>query len=427
MIFDYVSVKFTNEGLSYNFPEMYRVKQLFNKAKIDNIDTYFKREFTKIDKMNLKGKKIAVTVGSRGIHNIVDITLNIVNELKKRGAEPFIVPAMGSHGGADADAQKKILESYSITSQSIGVPILSSMDVVEIGKLKNGTNVYCDKIAFETDGIVVVNKIKPHTDFKGDYESGILKMMAIGLGKHKGATSLHSLGFEGFGDILYEVGNIFLQTGKIIFAVGIVQNAYEDTMIAEIVIPENIMQREKELLIIAKKETAQLFLPEIDVLIVDEIGKNISGEGIDPNVTGRPGSGLKEGFVAPSIQRIVILNVDEISHGNGNGIGLADITTLSCVRQLDLVAMYTNAVTANVVDPIKIPLVFKDDKEAIAVAVKMCNRTTMEKAKIVRIKNTANLSEILVSVNCLPDLTNNSNVKVEEKVLSLKFNNGKLI
>lgn len=391
-------------GLNYDFPPLVKLEQRFPREREGSIKLAIQRETQKISGEDLSGKKIAITAGSRGIVGIVEILNHLGSQLKALGAKPFVVPAMGSHGGATAAGQVDVLESYGITEDSIGMPIRSSMDSVEVGQLEDGTSLYCDRLACEADGIVLCNKIKPHADFKGDYESGLIKMLAIGLGKHKGATVMHRQGFERFDQILPIAGKLLLEKLPIVFGVAILENAYHDLMAIEIIRPENILSREKDLLVAAKQNIARLLLPEIDLLIIDEIGKNISGEGMDPNVTGRPGSGLLAGFDAPKIQKIVVLDITEESHGNGVGIGMADITTLQCVNKIDFNAMYTNAATATILDPAKIPLIMNNDRDALALALRLCNRVTYQTARVVRIKNTLELDYVWVSEACLPSI-----------------------
>lgn len=418
-----------NEPLSYDFPEMIKIRQKYSAEKIRDVERHLRENLRNMDLEPLRGKRIAITAGSRGITDIVPVLRVIVQELKKVGARPFVVPAMGSHGGATAAGQIEVLKSYHITEEVLSVPIVSSMRVVRIGTLRNGTPVYCDREAFQAEGIVVVNKIKPHSDFKGDHESGIVKMLGIGLGKHEGATALHSLGFRNFSDVLRETAEQFIATGKILFGVGIVQNAYEETMITEVIPAENIIERDRALQKIATREIARLLVPKIDVLIVDEIGKNISGEGMDPNVTGRPGSGLREGFLAPGIQLIIVLGIDPLSHGNGNGIGLADLTTVNCIRQIDLGVMYTNSITARVIDPVRLPLIANNAKEALATAIKMCvGVSSPQDARIVRIKNTNELDTIYISKACLDDIERNGKISVLQRNGYLNFDEtGELI
>ncbi|MDF2531157.1 MAG: hypothetical protein K0Q65_738 [Clostridia bacterium] len=398
MIFDQVNV--TVEGGLYGvvLPRMLKVKQRFKSNMIGDIELEIIKEIrSKVDMAALQGKRIAITAGSRGIKHIDKITLCVIKELKKAGAQPFIVPAMGSHGGATAEGQKNFLKNYDITEESMGIEIISSMETIQIDTLEDGVPVYCDKNAYESDGIVLINKIKPHADFKGDYESGLVKMMAIGLGKHKGATYLHKKGFDTFAELLPRVGVSFVKNAPVLFGLALVENAYDNPMMVEVIKSEDILSREKELLRVAKDNIAKIKFEDIDVLIIDEIGKNISGEGMDPNVTGRPGSYLNEGFEAPGIQKIVVLDVTEQSHGNGAGIGMCDISTIGCVQKINLGVMYTNSVTATILGPAKLPVMMNNDREAIAIALITCNRIDFNNPRIVRIKNTLELDEIEIS------------------------------
>ena len=270
------------------------------------------------------------------------------------------------------------------------------MDVIEVARLSDGTPLFTDRHAFEADAIVAMNKIKPHADFKAQYESGLVKMLSIGLAKHKGAVVLHNHGFARFQDVLPAAAEALLERLPVLFGVAILENAFDELMHLEVIPANRIMAREKELLKTAKKSIGRLLFPEIDVLIVDEIGKNISGEGMDPNATGRPGSGLP-GFAAPAIQKIVALDITPQSNGNGVGIGSVDITTGRCVEKLDLGAMYTNAVAATILGPAKLPVVLNTDRDAIAVALKTCNLVTPQTAKNVRIKNTLVINRVWVS------------------------------
>ena len=396
-------------GMEYPFPPLIPIDQSFSRNRIDEISNTIASEMKKIPMDSINGKSIAITVGSRGITGIVNIIGALVQELKARGGEPFIVPAMGSHGGATAEGQIKILASYGITEGSIGAPIRSSMEVVEAGQLEDGTALYTDRLAFEADAIVIANKIKPHADFKGSYESGLVKMLSIGLAKHKGAVAIHRHGFDQFHDVLPRAAEVLLARLPILFGLAILENAFDELMSLEIIPTEKVMSREKKLLEISKQSIGRLLFPKIDLLIIDEIGKNISGEGMDPNVTGRPGSGLP-GFNAPKIQKIVVLDITSQSHGNGVGIGLAYISTRSCIEKIDLGAVYTNAITATILDPAKLPIILNSDRDAVSVALKTCNRITPETARVVRIKNTLELHRIWVSPAMLDEVDNNENI-----------------
>ncbi len=388
-------------GMDYPFPPLIPVDQHFERKRLEDIDAAVTGQLRQIPDADIAGKSIAITVGSRGIMGLVEITRALVAGLRAKGAEPFIVPSMGSHGGATAEGQVAVLKGYGITEESTGAEIRSSMEVVQIDALDDGTPLYIDRIASEADGIVIANKVKPHADFKAGYESGLVKMLCIGLGKHKGAVALHNHGFARFHDILPKAGAKLLARLPVIFGLAILENAFDDLMEIEIIPRDRILEREKELLEIAKASIGRLNFTDIDVLIVDEIGKNISGEGMDPNVTGRPGSGLP-GFDAPNIQKIVALDVTPQSHGNGVGIGSADLSTRQCVEKIDLGAVYTNAITATILNPAKLPMVLNSDHDAMVVALKTCNLTTPETARIVRIKNTLEIHRIWVSPALLP-------------------------
>ncbi len=382
-------------GLDYHFPKMALVRQDIKRSRLENVESTLSKEFNRVIDYDLKGRRIAIGVGSRGIARQIDVLSSTIKILKEKGATPFIVPSMGSHGGATAEGQTSVLESYGITPERIGVPIFSSMETVQVATLEDGTPLYCDKYAFEADRIVLCNKIKPHADFKAAYESGLVKMIVIGLSNHKGATAIHHHGFENFHTVLPATAKTLLQKLPILFGIAIMENAYDEIMDVDLVPGHQIMEREKHLLEVAKANIPRILIPNIDVLIIDEIGKNISGEGMDPNVTGRPGSKLP-GFNAPEIKRIVVLDVTRQSHGNGVGIGMADLTTTRLVKKLDLGAIYTNAITAGILDPAKIPLAMNHDQEAIAVAIRICPLTDTNSARIVRIKNTLELERVQV-------------------------------
>lgn len=414
-------------GMQYPFPPLTPVDQHFARKQLHDIDAHVATQLAKVPDRDVAGKSIAITVGSRGIAGLVEITRALVSELKAKGGHPFIVPSMGSHGGATAQGQIKVLKGYGITEQSTGAQIRSSMDVVEVAQLDDGTPLYTDRFAHSADAIVVINKIKPHADFKGRYESGLVKMLTIGLAKHKGAVALHNHGFAKFHDILPAAADKLLERLPILFGMAILENAFDDLMDVEVIPPEQIMTREKELLEIAKDNIGRLLLTDIDVLIVDEIGKNISGEGMDPNVTGRPGSGLP-GFAAPNIQKIVALDVTAQSHGNGVGIGSADITTRRCIEMLDLGAIYTNAITATILNPAKLPMILNTDHDALVVALKTCNLITPETAKVVRIKNTLEVHRISVSPALLGEVDAHAALSVAGDPKAIAFDaSGRLI
>jgi hypothetical protein len=383
-------------------PRMMPVEQRFPRDGITDPAAAVRETMGQLPKPDLAGKRIAITAGSRGIPHLVEIMAAMVGQLKEWGADPFIVPAMGSHGNATAEGQLEVLAGYGITEQSMGVPILSSMEVVETASVE-GVPLYCDKHAIEADGIVVCNKIKAHSNYKGDYESGLCKMTVIGLGKHKGAAMFHSLGFARFADIVPKAAAEQIKSLPFVFALGLVENAYDGLAVIEAMPADHMIAREKELLALSKDVMGKFLMSSIDVLIVDEVGKNISGQGMDPTVTGRASSGLP-GFVAPPISRIVIRDISEPSHGNAAGIGVADLVTLRLYNKLDLGAMYTNGITARNLEGVRIPVVVNNDRQAIEVALFTSFGVDPTTARIVRIKNTKKLQKIWMSEPYLAEI-----------------------
>lgn len=389
-------------------PRMVPVRQKFESKRIrpDEIDGIVAAQFERpeIDAKIKPGMRIAVGVGSRGIENIARIVRATVHELKKRGAVPFLVPAMGSHGGATAEGQIKVLAEYGVTEEYVGATIRSSMETVHLGDVPDGVEVHFDKTAYEkADGILVVARIKPHTDFKASIESGILKMLGIGLGKHKGASCLHKFGFDRFGTLLPAVGRFIMERVPILGGVAILEDAYHSTAAIEIVPREQLPAREEELLTEAKRLMPRFWLDEIDVLIVDQIGKNISGSGMDPNVIGRSGTNRSFGD-GPAVSRILVRGLTPETKGSAVGIGLAEFTTKRVVEQIDFAPMYTNVITAMEVSGGKLPVILENDREAVTVAIYTTSKKDYADAKVVRIRHTLAMEEILMSENLLPQI-----------------------
>jgi len=388
--------------LNYNlFPKVIKVKQKFHSYKVKDIDLVITKE---IHKKNVKekikpGMSIAVGVGSREIANLFEIVKDVIDVIKECGANPFIVPAMGSHGGATVEGQKEILASYGITEEKLGVPIKSSMEVVKIAKYKGKVPIYFDKNACMADGIIPINRIKIHAAWHGEVESGLLKMLVIGFGKHKGATEIHSLGMENFHRLIPEIGLIIVNKVPIIFGVACIEDAYDQIAEIKILMPEEFYAQEKEMLKRSKKIMAKINIPKIDVLIIEEIGKNISGECLDPNIIGRYRGKQKSNIKAPDIKLVIALQLTKKTHGNANGVGSADIITRELFGDINFDSTYTNAVTGGDLIGVKIPLIANSDKEAISLAlINPCIRKkSASDIKLVRIKNTSRLSKIIVS------------------------------
>jgi hypothetical protein len=391
---------------------MLRVKQRFEGPSLRDIPSAIRETMRPLhlrDKVK-PGQTVAVTAGSRGIANIARITRAVVDELKALELKPFIVPTMGSHGGATAEGQRTVLEHYGITEAAMGCPIRSSMEVVQIGEVK-GIPVFCDKNVWGADHIAVVARIKAHTDFTGEIESGLFKMMAIGLGKQRGAEHYHRAGHAyGYAEVFPLVGKKVLETARILFGVGLVENGYEETAKVQALLPKDFEAGEKALLQDAKAWMARLPFDVLDLLIVDDLGKNISGAGMDTNVIGRPF--VQKALDRPKIRRIVVRDLTPESGGNAVGIGMADVTTRRLVDKINYQAMYMNAITSGVSEGAKVPMTFDTDREAIQVALAMIGLTPPERARIVRIRTTLHLTEMDVSEALLPEVKANERLSV---------------
>ena len=413
-----------------NIPKMVKIRQKFDDSKIDDVAKTLKAELegriSPSVRLEVKGKRIAVTAGSRGIANYPVLMKTLVDTLKEWGAEPFIFPAMGSHAGGTAESQKEYLKEIGITEEAMGVPVLSSMEVVKIGEMKDGMPVYCDKYAAGADGIVIMHKVKPHTHYKDKYESGLLKMIGIGIGKHKGAAMFHRKGQENFGKFLPELAETFMKGRRVFFAVGLVENAYDEICRIEAIPQEKIIEKDAELLVLAKKRMASLLnLGPIDVLIIDEIGKNISGAGMDPNITGRieiwsEMPKFKE--LAPPIKKLVVLDINDVSHGNATGYGEADIISYRFVNKIDFASTYTNLITNTYLKAAAMPVYANSDLDAIKVALITSLYTDLENPRVVRMKNTLHVAELEVSTAFLPELEAKDGIEILTEPYSWEFN-----
>jgi uncharacterized protein (DUF362 family) len=407
-----------------NFPQIYRVKQTFDRTRVENIPATVKAELQKLslEKQVKSGQRVALTAGSRGVANIALILKAAVEYFKSIGAKPFIFPGMGSHGGATAEGQTALLAHYQVTEAFTGAPIISSMEAVEISKTEDGVPVYIDKNASQADWIVVVNRIKPHTKFKAPIESGLMKMMAIGMGKQKGAEYYHKAAIQyTFGKIIVDAGREVIKKAPILCGLGMVENGYDETARIEAIRPEEIEKRERELLVVAKGMMPRLPFSEIDLLIVDEMGKDISGTGIDPNVTGR-NRDLLGVFPHPvNAKRLFVRDLTENSNGNATGIGLADLTTKRLVDKINYQATYMNCITGISVEKAAVPMHFPTDRQAIQVALGSIGLVPPEKSRIVRIKNTLHVDEVEVSEAYLDEIGKRSDLEILEGPQPLPF------
>ena len=378
-------------------PRMARVRQRFDTSCVEDIPAMIAEQFSRreISRTIVPGATIAITVGSRGIANIPIIVREIVSNVKRSGGKPFIVPAMGSHGGATAPGQREVIEGLGVTEAFVGAPIRATMETVPLGYLADGKEVQIDRLAAAADGIIVAGRIKPHTAFRGDFESGLYKMLAIGLGKQRGAEVCHNEGFGRMAHNVRQFGEHILRHAPVLFGIGIVENAYDETALIEAIPTDRIAQREPELLAQARKLMPRILIEEIDILIVDQIGKNFSGDGMDPNITATWITPYATG--GPSVQRYVVLDLSEETHGNMLGAGMAHFTTKRLFDKIDFDASYPNALTCTVVLGARVPMVLKNDATAIRAALFTCTGIDKERARVVRIHNTAHIDTLWVS------------------------------
>ncbi|MSQ59397.1 MAG: DUF2088 domain-containing protein [Betaproteobacteria bacterium] len=402
MIGDRIEVNIAG-GLDIPLPRMVHVRQKFKMTKLDSVSKTVAEQFKRADvRAKVKpGMSIAVGVGSRGVNNIAESTKAVVAELIALGAKPFIFPAMGSHGGATPEGQREVLEGYGVTEKFVGCPLHCQMDVTEIGKLASGMPIYMDKLAAAADGVVVIPRIKPHTNFRAPIESGIVKMLTIGMGKIIGATELHTQGMDRFGELLPEAARLIMAKKNILFGVAMVENAADETAIIEIVTSEQIFEREPVLQAKAKEFMPCLQFDEIDVLVVEKIGKNISGSGMDPNITGR-NCRFVEWNMKPNVKKIAVLGLTPETHGNATGLGAADVITMRLYKDIDIAKTYANIITSTYLDGGCIPMIMNTDADAISLAVKTVVRVEPKDCKIVRIPNTLQVVDIHVSEAMLP-------------------------
>jgi hypothetical protein len=388
------------------YPTFLRVRQHFERPRVPDVAAAVAAALEGLDlaRRVRPGQTVALTAGSRGIANIPLILKAAADFLKRLGARPFLVPAMGSHGGATADGQRRLLESYGITEEFVGAPIRSSMDVVSVGTTPEGFPVVLDRHAAGADHIGVVARVKPHTGFHGPVESGLLKMLMIGLGKHAGALAYHRILLEQpYDRVVRSVGRRLLAAAPVAFGLGIVENAYDETAVIEGVPPEAFEPREEALLAHARRLLGRLPWGEADLLVVDEIGKDISGSGMDTNVVGRKRAfrGTPAADGQPVMRHIFVRGLSARTHGNATGIGLADFTTTRLVGAMDYRATVINCLTAGYPEGAFLPVHFPTDREAVDAALAIIGRRAPHEARVLRIRNTRALEELEVSEPCL--------------------------
>lgn len=403
-------------------PPMATVKQHFNREKIDNIPELIEARLAPILREKVTaGQKIGLTAGSRGITNIVQILKSTVSLLVQTGAHPVLIPSMGSHGGGTSDGQLAVLKNLGITTDSTGAPIIAETEAELIGHTSGGTPVFVNKAALNCDAILVINRVKPHTSFHGPVESGIHKMIAVGLGGPAGATALHKAGATALPEVIPAVARVIMGQINIIAGMAIVENAYEETAAITAMPPDKFWDKETSLLLQARRNMPSLPLDDIDLLIVDRMGKNFSGTGMDTNIIGRLRvHGLPEPS-RPRIKRIVVLDLSPETNGNANGIGLADFTTRKLLGKIDFAVTYNNVLTSTFVQRAMLPVTLPSDREAISAALASLGLTEPDAARVIRIKNTLELAEIQVSTAVLDEVLRNPRVELVKEPQELQF------
>jgi hypothetical protein len=406
-------------------PSIQLVRQIAPQPTLGDVAGEVRRQWltSKTAKRIKPGMRIAVGCGSRGIKNYLTIVRATIEALKELGAKPFVVAAMGSHGGAVAAGQRELLASYDLDESHLGVPVVTDMDAVVIGTNSWGEPVWWDKNALAADAVVTVSRVKPHTDFRGPFESGIVKMLAIGLGKRDGADQHHSFGTRGLRDMIPESAKVIVAKTPFIAGLAVLENANEETAHVEVVDRDDLFEREQMLLKQASEIMGRLPFPGMDVLIIGECGKNYSGAGMDPNVIGRmlieatPEAETNN----PRIVRIAVLDVSPESHGNGTGIGLADLTTNRALQAIDPVPFRMNNFTARSLWRSKLPFAFDTDREVLAMAVETCWQPVLSKVKFAVIPNTLEVAELWVSAPLAAEAKGNPNLDLVGEPMPLPF------
>jgi Lactate racemase N-terminal domain len=407
------------------YPQFFRLRQKFPRPRVEDVAGEVTRQLERLQLGGTikPGQSVAITAGSRGIANIPLIIRAIAQHLQKVGAKPFIVPAMGSHGGGTAAGQRAVLEKYGITEEYCGCPIRATMETVIVCRTPEGIPVHFDRFAYEADHVVLCGRIKPHTNFIGDIESGLMKMMLLGLGKYEGAKIYHRAILDhSFGQIVRSVASEVLSKGHVAAGVGIVENGYDETALLEAIRPSEIEEREKQLLVKAKEWMPRLPFNSVDILIVDEMGKDISGSGLDTNVVGRKyhrHQAAEHEF--PKVRRIVVRGLTPASMGNAIGIGMAEFCSTRLVRETNREATWINALASSSVDSVMLPIHFETDREILDAALPTIGLTEPPQAKVLWIKNTLHLAEVECSAAYLPEAREREDLEVLTSPRELPF------
>ena len=396
----------------FRIPKMAKVRQVFPNDKIADPAAELRRVVEQSGKLyNIKpGQSVAVAIGSRSLANGAIMYRELISMIKERGAFPFIFPAMGSHGGANAEGQKELLASLGVTEEFCGCPIRATMETVEIGKTENkGISVNCDKFASEADAIVLMNRIKPHTSFRGPIESGLAKLTVIGVGKRKGADICHSFKMSNMSENIMEMADYFYRHMNVAFGVGVIENAYDETNRIVCFGADEILEKEPACLRTAFTMMPQIYFRKYDILILDEMGKNISGPGMYCNVNSR----YPTDDIPPDVRQsiVTVLDLTDESHGNAHGMGLADISTKRLFDKIDFIPTYANPLTSLSKMLGKMPMIMESDKVAIQASIKLCSGDRSN-PKIIRAKNTIQIGELLISEALLDEASRMDNIDI---------------
>jgi hypothetical protein len=406
-----------------HFPPLYRIQQRFNVSSVDDVAQTVRNEFASFTPPTRvrSGQSVAVGVGSRGTHDLKILVKTVVECLRAMQLKPYIIPAMGSHGGATAEGQVQVLAELGITEESVKAPIVSNMDVVSLGHIKSGAEVFFAKDALAADHIVVINRVKPHTAFRADVESGLCKILAVGCGRQKGAANMHKYDL---GNTIVPAARLIMQKAPVLCGLGVTENAVGGTHSIKLVGPEEFAELDRKFLKIAWTLLPKLPVDDLDILLVDEMGKNVSGAGMDPNVIGfwrREGGPRK-----PDFRILIVLDLTPHSHGNATGIGMADLTTRRVIDQIDWNATYMNVFTSGVLRSARMPIPLENDRAAVETA--LARVPVPGKARLARIVNTGDLATFWASQAILPELRAHANITVDNQPLELCFNkDGRLI
>jgi hypothetical protein len=389
-----------------------KIRQRFERNELRDVQDALRQELVRLERLIRPGSRVAVAVGSRGLDNLVLVVAEVCRFVKARGAQPFIVPAMGSHGGATAAGQRELLRLYGITEDAIGAPICATMDVVELPRGTLPHRIFMDRHAYESDGVILINRIKPHTDYRGQYESGLMKMSLIGLGKLEGALAVHDFGVRGLREMIGPGATQVLESGRILGGIALVENALHKTMMLKALKADEIAEEEPRLLAVARANMPALPTDAIDVLIIDRMGKDISGVGIDPNITGRMGVRGQDDPPLPRIKAIAVLDLTAHSHGNAIGVGLADVISRRLFDKINRPETDRNVITSSFLERGKIPMVADTDRDAFEIALRSCGHIPDGARRVVRILDTLHLEELYVSAAIADELESAPSVEV---------------